>query len=97
MRVQLAAKAVSRPQAGATAIQQRIPCPFERQVRRQLEYFEIMAFEPFLEMSLLALAFAMQKPAQDDLLANRYSRICRENHVRQTGCRLDTLNPAPFS
>ena len=50
MRIQFAAKTVSRPQTFPFAVPQRIARPFKWQVRRQFENLKPLLFEPFLEM-----------------------------------------------
>src|SRR5215469_17799253 len=66
MRIEFAAKAVSSPKAFPCPVEQGVPCPFEGQIRRQFKNFEALFLEPFFEMFLFALAFAVEKTAKDE-------------------------------
>ena len=74
MRIQFGAKTIGRPQDPAIAVQQRIAGSFEGQIVGQFVNSESVHRKPPPEMRLLAFAFPVSKPTQDNLFAHHQSR-----------------------
>ena len=81
MCLDLGAKAVARPEPGATPVVETIARTLETDLVVQCKKVEAVVGEPGLEMRLLGSAFERHEMTRDCLVTIDDTGICREDHV----------------